>query len=112
MISSTALGLWFAGVVGFILIDLMVLAAVRLVRAAKYLEAHAARLAELPPGIDPARTTASLDRLKRCSVQTGLLRERMDAAMAILRAGPRIRIADLPPVVASFLDDLARLRAR
>jgi len=112
VISSTTLGLWFAGVVGFILIDLMVVAAIRLVRAAKHLEVHAARLAELPPGIDPAKTTASLNRLNRCSAQTGLLRERMDAAMAILRVGPRIRIEDLSPVVASFLDDLARLRAR
>ena len=112
MISLTTLGLWFAGVVAFILIDLIVVAVIRLGRAAKRLEAHVAALAEVPPGIDLLTATGSVARLNRALAQTRPLRERMDCAIAIIRAGPRIRTEDLPPVFATLSDDLARLRPR
>jgi len=105
MISVTTLGLWFAGVVAFILIDLIVVTVFRLARAAKRLEAHVTRLAELPPGIDPVKAADSIARLNRAFAMTVPLRERMDAAIAIIRVGPRVRTEDLPPV-------FARLRAR
>jgi len=110
--SLPTLGLWFAGVVAFILIDLIAVSVIRLARAAKRLEAHVAAIAALPAGIDPATAAASLERLNRAFARMVSLRKRMDAAIAIIRVGPRIRTEDLPPVFTSLRDDLARLQAR
>ena len=62
--SFETLATWFAGVFAFILLDLIVVMLVRGAREAKRLQRRLAELADGPPGIDPARVAASLEKLQ------------------------------------------------
>jgi len=108
--SFQTLAAWFAGVFAFILLDLIVIMLVRAAREAKRLQTRIGALAEGPPGIDPAKVTASLERLQVAFEQIAPLLARMAAALATLRRGPTFLPVELPPIFVTIQREIAWLR--
>jgi hypothetical protein len=109
--SFETLAAWFAGVFAFILLDLIVVTLVRAAREAKRLQARIGTLAGGPPGIDPAKVAASMERLQVAAGQIAPLVAHMEAALAIVRRGPTFLPVELPPIFVTIQRDIAWLRA-
>ena len=108
--SFETLAAWFAGVFAFILLDLIVMMLARAAREAKRLQTRVLALAEGPPGVDPAKVAASLERLQVAAERIAPLVARMEVALAIVRRGPTFLPVELPPIFVTIRRDIAWLR--
>jgi hypothetical protein len=108
--SFETLAAWFVGVFAFILLDLIVMMLARSAREAKRLQTRVGALADGPPGIDPAKVAATLERLQVAAEHIAPLVARMEAALAIIRRGPTFLPVELPPIFVIIQRDIAWLR--
>ena len=108
--SFETLAVWSAGVFVFVLLGLIAVTLVRAAREAKRLRVRIATLADGPPGIDPTKVAASVQRLQVAAEQIAPFVVRMQAALAIVRRGPIFLPVDLPLVFVTIQRDIARLR--
>ena len=108
--SFETLAVWFAGVSAFVLLGLIAVTLARAAREAKRLRLRIVTLADGPPGIDPTKVAASVQRLQVAAEHIAPLVVRMQAALATVRRGPIFLPVELPPIFITIQRDIARLR--
>lgn len=106
----TAFVLWGSGVVAFVVLAAIATALARAAREGLRLKKRIALLADGPPGIDRTKIAADVARLQSAAGQLPPLIARMETALAVIRAGPRLLPTELPAVFTQLARDVAWLR--